>query len=106
MQHIKLGKAQALSDWRSKLNAWNAWRAYVNHIKSDKEAQAVVNEMKEKHRYFPLCYFWHFSMLKKILDQTDLTLTLTPGLLVLSFKCLLLFPYNGNPDIISLGVYV
>ena len=50
-QRIKLGKAKAMSDWRCKLRAWNAWQAYVNHIRSDKEAQAVTLEMKEKHRY-------------------------------------------------------
>lgn len=50
-QRIKIGKAKAMSDWRCKLRAWNAWQAYVNHIRSDKEAQAVTMEMKEKHRY-------------------------------------------------------
>ena len=40
-----------MSDWRCKLRAWNAWQAYVYHIRSDKEAQAVTMEMKEKHRY-------------------------------------------------------
>ena len=40
-----------MSDWRCKLRAWNAWQAYVNHIRSDKEAHAVTMEMKEKHRY-------------------------------------------------------
>lgn len=50
-QRIKLGKAKAMSDWRCKLRAWNAWLAYVNHIRSDKEAQTITMEMKEKHRY-------------------------------------------------------
>jgi hypothetical protein len=49
-QRIKLGKARALADWKAKLRAWNAWRAYIWHIKSDKEAQAIAMEMKEKHR--------------------------------------------------------
>ena len=49
-QRIKVGKAKAMSDWRCKLRAWNAWQAYVNHIRSDKEAQAITMEMKEKHR--------------------------------------------------------
>lgn len=49
-QRIKVGKARAMSDWRCKLRAWNAWQAYVNHIRSDREAQAVTLEMKEKYR--------------------------------------------------------
>jgi len=45
-----------MSDWRCKLRAWNAWQAYVNHIRSDKEAQAVTMEMKEKHRYMYILF--------------------------------------------------
>ena len=45
-----MGKARAMSDWRSKLRAWNAWRGYINHIRSDREAQALTMEMKEKRR--------------------------------------------------------
>lgn len=56
-QRIKVGKARAMSDWRCKLRAWNAWRAYVNHIKSDREAHAVTMEMKEKHRLAFLALF-------------------------------------------------
>lgn len=58
-QRIKLGKAKAMSDWRCKLRAWNAWQAYVNHIRSDKEAQAVTMEMKEKHRKEQLSFKFH-----------------------------------------------
>ena len=58
-QRIKVGKARAMSDWRCKLRAWNAWRAYVNHIKSDREAHAVTMEMKEKHR---LAFLASFTM--------------------------------------------
>lgn len=58
-QRIKVGKARAMSDWRCKLRAWNAWRAYVNHIRSDKEAHAVTMEMKEKHRKEQLSAKFH-----------------------------------------------
>jgi len=58
-QRIKLGKAKAMSDWRCKLRAWNAWQAYVNHIRSDKEAHAVTMEMKEKHRKEQLSFKFH-----------------------------------------------
>ena len=49
-QRIKLGKGRAMADWRCKLRAWNAWRTFVRHVRSDKEAQAIQLEMKEKHR--------------------------------------------------------
>lgn len=58
-QRIKLGKAKAMSDWRCKLRAWNAWLAYVNHIRSDKEAQTITMEMKEKHRKEQLSLKFH-----------------------------------------------
>ena len=50
-QRVKMGKARAVSDWRCKLRAWNAWKAYVSHIKSSKEAEAIAVAMKEKYRY-------------------------------------------------------
>ena len=49
-QRIKLGKAAALADWRCKLRAWNAWKTFVHHVRFDKEAQAIQQEMKERHR--------------------------------------------------------
>lgn len=58
-QRIKIGKAKAMSDWRCKLRAWNAWLAYVNHIRSDKEARTITMEMKEKHRKEQLSLKFH-----------------------------------------------
>ncbi|XP_048588264.1 coiled-coil domain-containing protein 191 isoform X2 [Nematostella vectensis] len=58
-QRIKFGKASALADWRCKLRAWNAWRAYVWHIKSDKEAQAIAVQMKERHRKEQIALNFH-----------------------------------------------
>jgi len=58
-QRIKVGKARAMSDWRCKLRAWNAWQAYVNHIRSDREAQAVTLEMKDKYRKEQLSLKFH-----------------------------------------------
>ncbi|KAK3711749.1 hypothetical protein QZH41_020139, partial [Actinostola sp. cb2023] len=58
-QRIKFGKARALSDWKVKLRAWNAWRAYVWHIQSDKEAEAIAAELKEKHRKDQLASKFH-----------------------------------------------
>ena len=47
---VKVGKARAMSDWRCKLRAWNAWRAFINHIKSSKEAEEIAASMKVKYR--------------------------------------------------------
>jgi len=48
-----------MSDWRCKLRSWNAWQAYVNHIRSDREVQAVTLEMKEKYRKEQLSLKFH-----------------------------------------------
>ena len=46
-----MGKAQTLSDWKSKLKAWNAWRLYHDNIKSSQAVAEMELYMKEKFRY-------------------------------------------------------
>eukprot|EP00794_Sanderia_malayensis_P011203 gene11203-12378_t len=49
-QRVKIGKARAVFDWRSKLRAWNAWKAYVTLLRSSKEAQEMATAMKIRYR--------------------------------------------------------
>eukprot|EP00795_Rhopilema_esculentum_P016751 gene16751-8210_t len=47
---MKVGKARAMCDWKCKLRAWNAWRAYINHLKSCKEAEDIAMALKIRYR--------------------------------------------------------
>ncbi|XP_057300857.1 coiled-coil domain-containing protein 191-like isoform X2 [Hydractinia symbiolongicarpus] len=47
---IKVGKARAVADWKCKLKAWNAWKAYVTCVRSCEEARTIEQSLKEKYR--------------------------------------------------------
>lgn len=47
---LKVGKARAVADWKCKLKAWNAWKAYVTCVRSNEEARAIEQSLKEKYR--------------------------------------------------------
>ena len=45
-----MGKARAVADWKCKLRAWNAWRAYVVAVKYNEEAKQIERKVKENFR--------------------------------------------------------
>ena len=49
-QRVTMGKARAVTDWKCKLKAWNAWKAYVHCVKSNAEAKAIELRMKDNYR--------------------------------------------------------
>ena len=49
-QRVTMGKARAVADWKCKLKAWNAWKAYVHCVKSNAEAKAIELRMKDNYR--------------------------------------------------------
>merc|ERR1711936_1271798 len=57
-----VGKASALADWKSKLRAWTAWRAYVTHVRTNREAPTRVYTPPTRvytpptHDYTPAVY--------------------------------------------------
>ena len=58
-----MGKARAVADWKCKLKAWNAWKAYVTCVKMNTEAKAIEQKMKENYRYI----FYNDSYITRLL---------------------------------------
>jgi len=56
-----MGKGRAVADWKCKLRAWNAWKAYVACVKSNHEAKAIEQKMKENYRFFVCLLFFFIS---------------------------------------------
>ncbi|XP_072165808.1 coiled-coil domain-containing protein 191-like [Diadema setosum] len=49
-QRVQMGKARALSDWRSLLRAWNAWRGFVRACRAEREAKQTELDIKLSYR--------------------------------------------------------
>eukprot|EP00057_Strongylocentrotus_purpuratus_P021399 XP_011675873.1 PREDICTED: coiled-coil domain-containing protein KIAA1407 homolog [Strongylocentrotus purpuratus] len=49
-QRLHMGKARALSEWRSILKSWNAWRAFVRACRAEREAKQTEMDIKLSHR--------------------------------------------------------
>ncbi|XP_022108360.1 coiled-coil domain-containing protein 191-like, partial [Acanthaster planci] len=48
-KQLALGKARALSDWRTLLRAWNAWRAYARASRAERETREIEESFKDLH---------------------------------------------------------
>nr|XP_014343250.1 PREDICTED: coiled-coil domain-containing protein KIAA1407 homolog [Latimeria chalumnae] len=49
-RRLKLGKARALSDWKSQLSTFRAWRSYVWYRRAKRESQQTEMELQEQNR--------------------------------------------------------
>ncbi|XP_041372420.1 coiled-coil domain-containing protein 191-like [Gigantopelta aegis] len=49
-RRLRIGKARALSDWRTLLRAWNAWRSYVRSRRIDIETRQFEQSIVEANR--------------------------------------------------------
>uniref|UniRef100_A0A8C1YL79 Coiled-coil domain containing 191 n=1 Tax=Cyprinus carpio TaxID=7962 RepID=A0A8C1YL79_CYPCA len=47
---VRMGKAEALCDWRRQLRAWQSWRALVWARTEEKEAERTEEELRQEHR--------------------------------------------------------
>ncbi|XP_058887055.1 coiled-coil domain-containing protein 191-like [Acipenser ruthenus] len=49
-RRMKMGKAGALSDWRSQLRAFRAWQAYMWTRRAEREAQQIEAQLRDDNR--------------------------------------------------------
>eukprot|EP00111_Clytia_hemisphaerica_P000795 TCONS_00002331-protein len=62
---VSMGKARAVADWKCKLRAWNAWRAYVVAVKYNEEAKQIEQKVKENFRKEQMAVnFWNKKLMK------------------------------------------